>query len=321
MRANYDIIDGRLLHSENVNSKIQVFINPNETERVYLLGELNLDEHTLASALDPDELSRVEFEPDHVAIIFKQPRHYSAEDNFLFRVSSVGLYLFKDRLIAVLGDSISIFDKGKDMSNLVGGLPELLIRLVARSVAQFLSHIRTISTLVGELEEKLKTTMDNKHLLHMFKLNQSMTYYMSALSTNTALIDRLRSYSAKIGFTAEHNELLEDLGVDNAQCYKQAEIYSVILGGLMDARTGVINNNLNLLMKRLTILTVIFLPLNVIASVFGMSEYSEFVSGFIRGPEQSFDPYLQLVGYSLFFVGLVAIGFFTYWLLKRLGLD
>jgi len=321
MRANYTIIDGRLVPTDDANSNIQVFINPNETERMYLLGELDLDEHTLASALDPDELSRIEFEPDHIAVIFKQPRHYSAEDNFLFRVSSVGLYLFSDRLIAVLDDDISLFDRGKDMSNLTGGLPELMIRLIARSVSQFLGHIRTISTIVEELEQKLSKTMSNEHLLHMFKLNQSMTYYLSAISTNGALIDRMRGASAKIGFTVEHNELMEDLSVDNAQCYKQAEIYSVILGGLMDARTGVINNNLNLLMKRLTILTVIFMPLNVIAGVFGMSEYSEFVNGFCGRGADGFDPVLQLVAYSLFGLGLVAISFLTYKLLKVFKLD
>src|SRR5215469_16764691 len=295
MRANYDIVEGRLVSTEDANSNIQVFINPNETERMYLLGELDLDEHTLGSALDPDELSRVEFEPAHVAVIFKQPRHYSSEDNFLFRVSSVGLYLFADRLIAVLGDDAAIFDRGKDMSHIAGGLPELLIRLINRAVSQFLSHIRTISAIVEELEQKLSKTMSNEHLLHMFRLNQSMTYYLSAISTNGALIDRLRGYSAKIGFTVEHNELLEDLSVDNTQCYKQAEIYSVILGGLMDARTGVINNNLNMLMKRLTILTVIFMPLNVIAGVFGMSEYSEFIKGFSR--QDDFSLLTQLIAY------------------------
>jgi magnesium transporter len=318
MRANYDIVEGRLVLTENENSKIQVFTDPDETERLYLIGELELDEHTLASALDPDELSRVEFEPDHIAVISKRPKHYSAEDNFLFRVSSIGLYLFEDRLIAVLNDDVTIFDRGKDMSHITGGLPELLIRLLARSVSQFLSHIRTITMLVHELEEKLKTTVDNKYLLNMFKLNQSMTYYMSALSANGTLIERLRGYAAKIGFTSEHSELLEDLSVDNAQCYKQAEIYSVILGGLMDARTGIINNNLNQMMKRLTILTVIFMPLNVIASMFGMSEYSEFVKGFLG--QSGFEPVVQMVAYSLFGVGLVVLGYLTYWMLKRVGL-
>jgi magnesium transporter len=298
--------------TENANSQIQVFINPNETERMYLVGELNLDEHTLSSALDPDELSRVEFEPTHAAIIFKRPKHYSEEDNFLFRVSSMGLYLFKDRLIAVASDDITIFDRGKDTSSITGGLPELLIRLIARAILQFLGHTRAISVIVDELEKKLATTMSNKHLLHLFKLSQSMTYYLSAISSNGVLIDKLRSYSAKIGFTAEHNELLEDLNVDNTQCYKQAEIYSIIMSSMMDARASVVNNNLNMLMKQLTVLSVVFMPLNIIAGMGGMSEYTE-MTNYFGLP--------MTLSYMFFTVGLVGIGYATYWLLKRTGLD
>jgi magnesium transporter len=310
VRKNYDILDGRLQLTENENSKIQVFIDPNETERLYLIGELNLDEHTLSSALDPDELSRVEFEPTHIAIIFKRPQHYLPGDNFLFRVSSMGLYLFKDRLLVVMNDDITIFDQGKDISNITGGLPELLIRLIARSISQFLGHIRAISMIVDELEKKLETTMSNKHLLHLFKLSQSMTYYLSAIAANGVLIEKLRGYSGKIGFTAEHNELLEDLNVDNTQCYKQAEIYSVILASMMDARASVVNNNLNMLMKQLTVLSIVFLPLNVIASIFGMSEYTEFTK-----------PVPWPISYTLFALGLIVIGYLTYGILKRTGLD
>lgn len=311
MLKHYDIIDGRLLSTENKDSKIQVFVNPNESERRYLIDQLNLDEHTLSSSLDPDELSRVEFEPNHTAIIFKRPRHYSANDDFFFRVSSMGLYLFEDQLVAVMSDDISVFDSGKDVSNITGGLHELLIRLIARSVSQFLGHIRGISMIVDELEKKLETSMNNKHLLHLFRLSQSMTYYLSAISTNGVLIDKLRAYSGRIGFTPDNNELLEDLNVDNTQCYKQAEIYSIIMASMTDARASVVSNNLNMLMKQLTVLSIVFMPLNVIAGVFGMSEYTEFTKQYISWP----------LAYVLFAAGLIGVGYLTFWILKKTGLD
>ncbi len=311
MRRNFDISNGRLIPTDDENSKIQVFVAPTETERLYLVGELNLDEHTLNSALDPDELSRVEFEPSHVAVIFKRPKHYSAEDDFLFTVSSMGLYLFKDRLIAVLNDDITFFDRGKDVSNL-SGLHELMLRLIGRSISQFLGHIRAISMIVDELEKKLETSMSNKHLLHLFKLGQSLTYYLSAISSNGVLIEKLRGYSGKIGFTVENNELLDDLNVDNTQCYKQAEIYATIMASMTDARASVVSNNLNLLMKQLTVLSIVFLPLNVIAGMFGMSEYTEFVKPYI--------PWWP-ISYGLFTIGLFVVGYVTYWLLKRTGMD
>ncbi|MGL4595563.1 MAG: magnesium transporter CorA family protein [Thermoguttaceae bacterium] len=311
MRKNYEIIDERLVPTDNENSNIQVFVAPTETERMYLVGELNLDEHTLSSALDPDELSRVEFEPSHIAIIFKRPRGCCGAGDLLFRVSSIGFYLFKDRLIAVMSDDISIFNSGKDVSHLTGGLQELLIRLMARSITQFLGHIRAISMIVDELEKKIETSMSNQHLIHLFRLGQSMTYYLSAISSNGVLIDKVRMNAAKIGFSTELNESLEDLSVDNSQCYKQAEIYSVIIASMNDARASIVANNLNILMKQLTILSIVFLPLNVIAGVFGMSEYTTFTQDYINWP----------AAYTLFGLGLVVVGYLTYWILKRSGFN
>ena len=60
--------------SDESVANVLVYVNPDPQERKYLVESLKLDEHTLASALDPDELARLEFEPDHVAIIFKRPQ-------------------------------------------------------------------------------------------------------------------------------------------------------------------------------------------------------------------------------------------------------
>jgi hypothetical protein len=40
-----------------------LFSNPDHAERNWLLEQHKLDEHALASALDPDEVSRIEFSP------------------------------------------------------------------------------------------------------------------------------------------------------------------------------------------------------------------------------------------------------------------
>ncbi len=103
-------------------------------------------------------------------------------------------------------------------------------------------------------------------------------------------------------------EFIEDLSIENNQCYKQAEIYSTVLGGLMDARGNLVNNNMNILLKRLTVINVIFLPLNLIASIGGMSEFSMMTSGM---------PWH--LSYSLFGLGMLGIGWFTAIVLNKLS--
>jgi magnesium transporter len=66
-------------------------------------------------------------------------------------------------------------------------------------------------------------------------------------------------------------ELLEDLRIENRQCAKQAEIYSNILGSLMDARVSIVNNNLNVLMKTLTKITLLLMAPTLIVSIFSMN--------------------------------------------------
>jgi magnesium transporter len=74
---------------------------------------------------------------------------------------------------------------------------------------------------------------------------------------------------------------------------------------LMDATVGFININQNKTMKQLTVLSVIFMPLNILAGMFGMSEFSMMTQG-IPWP----------ISYSAFTVGMVIVAWITYHLLR-----
>ena len=74
---------------------------------------------------------------------------------------------------------------------------------------------------------------------------------------------------------------------------------------LMDATVGFINNNQNKNVKRLTVLSVVFMPLNVLAGIGGMSEFSMMTQG-VAWP----------VSYGLFTVALGIVGWLTFLLLR-----
>lgn len=308
MLRRYQLVEGRLVETSDDKGPVCVYINPDDTERRFLVSELHLDEHTLNSSLDPDELSRLEFEPDHIAAIFKRPKYYCAEDNFLFRVASTGAFLFKDRLVLVLSEDVPMFDGGKYFAKMQN-LGEVFLRVIYRSIFHFLEHLKVINLIVDQLEQKLSSSMENRYLLNLFTLEKSLVYYLNAIHSNSVLIEKLRGGSTKIGFTPEQVEFLDDMTIENSQCFKQAEIYSNILAGLMDARASIVNNNLNVLMKRLTVLSVVFMPLNVIAGIGGMSEYS-MMTKHIPWP----------LAYGMFSVAMVLIAYITY-LIIQFSLD
>jgi len=269
MQRHYRLDADKIVECGPGEAQVWVYVAPDETERRSLVEEMKLDEHTLASSLDPDELARVEFEPDHTAIIFKRPKSYSSEDNFLFRVGSTGLFLFKDRLIIVTADEVALFE-GRPFLR-VPSLPYVVLKLLYRVIFHYNQHLRAIHGISDELEQQINMSMENKYLLNMFTLEKSLVYYVSAINSNGALMEKLKLNAGKLGFTAENLEFLDDIIIENNQCYRQAEIYSNVLASLMDARASIVANNLNLLIRTLTVITIVIMLPTLVVSIFSMN--------------------------------------------------
>jgi magnesium transporter len=244
-------------------------VNPDEKEKRFLIDTYCLDEHTVNSALDPDEPARLECEPNHIAIVFKRPKNYSGADQLLFKATTVGVFFFGEFLIVVIGEDTNLFE-GKPFSK-VSSPREVLLKLIYRSIFHFLEHLKIINLLSDEVEQKINRAMENRFLINLFTLQKSLVYYQNAINSNSGLIEKVRHNSARIGFTTEETELLEDIVIENNQCYRQAEVYSNILASLMDARASIVSNNLNVLMKTLNIITISIMMPTLVVSIFSMN--------------------------------------------------
>ncbi|MBN2021112.1 MAG: magnesium transporter CorA family protein [Sedimentisphaerales bacterium] len=264
-----NIVEGRLIESQNGSGSVYVYISPDENERKFLVEQLKIDEHTLNSSLDPDEPSRLEFEPEHVAMIFKRPKRYDAQDKFLFKASSTGAFMFKDSLVIIVAEDVPLFE-GRSFTK-IQSIQDVFLRLVNRSISHFVEHIRGINAMSSELEEQIYVSMENKHLVHLFTLEKSLVYYLNAINSNGALIEKLKNNTAKIGFSPENIEFLDDIMIENNQCRMQTEIYSQVLASMMDARASIVSNNLNIRIKALTIITIVIMLPTLIVSLFSMN--------------------------------------------------
>jgi magnesium transporter len=269
MTKNYRLQDGKLCESTAQDGVVVLYVNPDEAERKTLVNERKIDEHTLSSALDPDELSRLEFEPDHAALIINRPRNYSSADEFFFTVSSMGIFLFHDSMVIVAQEELVPLERHQ--AQRIHTLPDLLLRLLFRTTLHYLEHLKIMNSIADSLEDKIQRSMENRHLINLFTLEKSLVYYLNSIHSNGVAIERLKANAAKIGFTAENLEYLDDLIIENNQCYRQAEIYSNIFAGLMDARASIVNNNLSVLMKTLNIITILIMVPTFVVSVFSMN--------------------------------------------------
>ena len=159
---------------------------------------------------------------------------------------------------------------------------------------------------VADLAASRTTTIGINSYLWRAALDTLSFMPLVQTDSNGGVIVKLASLAERLGISQDERDLLEDIGIENNQCLRQADIRGSVLAGLMDARGNIINNNMNVLLKNLTVINIVFLPLNLLASVGGMSEFSIWTKGLHWS-----------ISYGLFMLALTVLGLATWWILNR----
>ena len=298
----YSTENNKIQVSDVNSSNLFMVTEPTAEEKKFLTTQEEIDEHNLNSALDPDEISRLEYETNHVVLILKKPRSYSSNDLFQCHVNSVGIFLFENKVI-IISDGNFPLTSDKKFSK-IASLKSLVLKVLGYSIYHFMEHLRIMSQIADELEQKINASVGNQYLINMFSLSKGLVYYLNAINSNGIILQKLGG-SPKFNFSEEEKEMLEDLIIDNSQCSRIAEIYSNILASMMDARASIISNNLNILMKTLTLLTIAIMIPTFVVSAFSMN---------VKIPLQEF-PYAFWIIMSL--ASISVLSFHAYWKYKK----
>jgi magnesium transporter len=269
IRSYYRLEGGRLVPCEPGEAQVIAYVSPTIDDETELEEHYHIDYHSLQSSLDPDELSRIEFEPDHATVIFKRPKSFCADDNFLLKLTSTGVFVYDKYLVIVMADDSPIFEGRVPFP--VETIHEVILRLLYQSTMHFEGHLKAINMLADSLERRISTSMENRYLLNMFALEKSLVYILNSISSNGALLEKLKSHAERLGFQVAHTRILDDLIIENQQCYRRADIHAQVIGNLMDARAALVGHNLNQLIKKFTIWTVAIMLANLVISIFSMN--------------------------------------------------
>ncbi|MET0216560.1 MAG: magnesium transporter CorA family protein, partial [Burkholderiales bacterium] len=263
MMKHFRIQEGGIAESIDGIGQLLVYVAPDDREKSIIRDQFHLDEYDLSSTLDPDEVPRLEASQARTFMIWKLPRSAKVAEVIELGVLSVGLALVEDRLAFVMSEGQISFSS-REFRNL-NNVGDVLLGFLLHAIHHYVGHLRVIKQLSSELQKKITVSMENRHLLQMFALSESLVYYIDAIEGNSAVLARLRRIGGEIGLDGRQLQLLDEVILENAQAARQANIYSSVISGLMDARGNIVNNNMNVLLKNLTLINIVFLPLNLIA--------------------------------------------------------
>lgn len=249
-----------------------IVTKPSADEINLLISEYNIQEDVINDMLDDDELSRLEIDDDKIFLIVRIPIH-NPDNGIPFITIPLGFIITDSCIIALCqrkNELLHYLTENKNGIFTNTNKWDFLLRLFLRNSKTYTNYLKKINIQIGMIEKDLERSTKNKELYKLLKMEKCLVYFSTSLHSNQLLWAKLNNsrYVKKDSYT---EELMEDVIIENRQAIEMARIYTDIQNGLMDAFGSIISNNLNIVMKQLTVATVILMIPTVIASFFGMN--------------------------------------------------
>lgn len=272
----FKTINGKIEKVDTISKHCWInVINPDDSELEYLYSFLNIEKNFIKAALDEEETSRVESEDGNVLVIVDVPSVQKDDDTVIYSTMPLGIILTEEYIITVcLRESSVINDfTGGYIKDVETSFKTRFFLILLYKVAnRFLQYLRQIEKLSVSIEKKLQISMKNKELIQILDLEKSLIYFTTSLKANEATLNKIsRGGGRYLKLYDEDQELLEDVLIEIAQAIEMSQIYSSILIGTSDAFASIISNNLNIVMKRFTLISILLMIPTIITGFYGMN--------------------------------------------------
>lgn len=249
-------------------------VAPSESEIKLISERLHIPEDFIKDPLDDEERSRLEKEDNHVLIIVDFPYIIYDDSGFpVYETLPIGLIVTEECFI-----TISLIENPIIMDFINKKIKGFFTYKKTRFALQILFHISTyylrylkqINRKTDDIEKELHQSMKNEELYAFLSLEKSLVYFTTSLKSNKIVLQKMLRLN-HLKMYEEDKDLLEDVIIENTQAIEMAETYHSILTSMMNTFASVISNNLNIVMKFLTSITIILSFPTIVASIYGMN--------------------------------------------------
>lgn len=248
--------------------------NPTDKEIEFISRSTGVAEDMIKAALDEEERARVEKDDDTDALLVVTDIPFTEEDenHYTYTTLPFGFIATDEVMITVCLEETSLIDDMlsarfiKDLN--LHKRTRFLIQLQYTISKKFLHYLKQIDRASQRVQNELEKSMKNSELIEMLDLEKSLVYISTSLRSNSVVLDKLPKMTK---FFEEDEDLWEDVVIENKQAIEMSNIYRDILSGTMDAYASIISNNLNVVMKVLTSLTLLVAIPSMIGAFWGMN--------------------------------------------------
>ena len=251
---------------------------PTSDEIEYLKTNFDIAEDFIKDVLDIDERPRIEIDEPNTYIILRVPLS-NPNNGVPYVTVPLGIALTPSGTITVCSQRNEVISQLFKMAGVqkfpLGQTIDDVLRLFLLSASWYLQFLKEINSQTSHIEKDLEYATRNKELHKLLRMEKCLVYFITSIKGNEMVLEKIstKKYPTLSGFD---EDLMEDVTIENRQAMEMAKVYSDIQSGMMDAFASVISNNLNVIMKQLTSVTIVLMIPTLIASLYGMNVSNHF---------------------------------------------
>ncbi|HBC4231485.1 TPA: magnesium transporter CorA family protein [Staphylococcus aureus] len=300
-------------HSEDINKHIiktpldhtASWINvvePDREEIENLMEQYNIPEDFIRDPLDSEESSRIEYDEDtgYSLIIIDLPIVNSTNRSVLsFVTIPLGIIIGNGIIVTVCDAENEFLENLPKRDINLKFHSRFALEILTTIADHYNRNLRLLNKSRIRIEKELKNNITNKQLFKLMEVEKSLVYFLAALKGNDTIIKKLFRLPAIKRFE-EDEELLEDLIIENNQAIETTELHQRILESITTSYASLLSNDMNTIMKTLTLFTVLLTLPTLVFSFFGMNVP-------LPIDDHSYISWIIVVGISLILVVIVSI--------------
>lgn len=256
----------KILDDFKIGSWIHVQ-SPTDYEIERLVNEFGLDKGLVYDALDPFEVPRLETDKGIVYGYTRVP----LKENELITTFPFVIIVGSNYLLTISSKEfpfISKFIEGKKEYATTQNA-KLLIQLVGEINKIYQGFMQDMSRKVRSMSVKLEC-IDNKDIIKFVRFEEILNDFLSALTATNIVLNNLLNGKA-IDFHEEDRDLIEDMFLSNGQLIESVKVNSKNIKNIREAYSTIMTQDLNRIIKILTVLTILLNVPVLVASLYGMN--------------------------------------------------
>jgi magnesium transporter len=285
---------------------------PDASSEPILTGIFRFHPLAVDDALEETHTPKVDDWGDYIYLVLNA-LSFSKDDGLALTTKELDIFLGKNFVVTHHDESINSLEKARtlfwrDKRYTSHGPDHLLYKLIDDLVADYMLVMDAIDDQIDRVEDEVLTKAEPDTLERIFTLKRIILSMRRILSPQREVLNKLARDDFDV-IDPHDRVFFRDIYDHLVRMHDVNESMRDLVSGSLDTYLSVINNRMNDVMKTLTIITTLFMPISFLTGFFGMN-FFEPVAGLVNWTSST------SFGIMLMIFAGVPIGMFV-WMKRR----